>query len=283
MARAQADAEAPDRRDAMPRATWSGMISFGLVNIPVKVYTAAREEKISFHQMHKEDSGRVRYEKVCKVCEQPLTTDDIIKGYEYRKGQYVLVTDEDLDKINLNTTRSITVMSFADASEIEPMQFDQAYYIAPDGGGERAYALLRQALGTTGKVAIAKVAFRNREQLAAVRVAEHALVLETLHFPDEMVKSDDLGIPSPDVQVSDNELDLAKVLIEHMAGPYDPSAYHDEYQAALKDIINKKIEGEEVTAPPEPQATNVIDIVSALKASLAAAEEPDGKKARKSA
>ena len=175
------------------RATWSGMISFGLVNIPVKVYTAAREEKISFHQMHKEDSGRVRYDKVCKACGSSLSTEDIVKGYEYRKGQYVIITDEDLDKIDLPTTRSISVLNFVDAAEIDALQFDKGFYIAPDENGERAYSLLRQALTTTGKIGIGKVAFRNHEQLAAIRVADNALVLETLHFCDEMVGSGGMG------------------------------------------------------------------------------------------
>lgn len=258
-------------------ATWSGMISFGLVNIPVKVYTAARDEKISFHQMHRDDSGRIRYEKVCKACENPIKTDDIIKGYEYKKGQYVLITDEDLEKINLKTAKSITILNFVDATEIEPLQFEKAYYIAPDEDAGRSYMLFREALTTTGKVAIGKVIFRNHEQLVAVRVVRDAIVLETLHYADEMIKPDNIGIPSSDTKVSESELDLAKVLIEHMTSPFDPAAYRDEYETALRDIINKKIEGEEVTAPPEPQPTNVIDIVAALKASLAAAETHNGK------
>lgn len=260
------------------RATWSGMISFGLVNIPVKVYTAARDERISFHQMHREDSGRVGYQKVCKSCGETLSGEDIIKGYEYRKGQYVLVDDDDLDKINLKTTKSIGIQQFVDVSEIDPLQFDRAFYIGPDEGGERSYALLREALASTGKAGIGKVIFRSREELAAVRVVNGSLVLETLHFCNDMVKTDDMGIPSADVQVVSNELDLAKVLIDHMTTPFEPAAYKDEYDAALRDLISKKIEGEEVTAPPEPQATNVIDIVAALKASLAAAEG-DGNKA----
>lgn len=264
------------------RSTWSGMISFGLVNIPVKLYNAARDERVKFHQMHKEDSGRVGYQKVCKVCGEVLENDDITQGYEYKKGQYVLISDEELDKIDLPTTKTVSVLSFVDASEIEPLQYDRGFYIGPDENGERAYALLRKALQTTGKVAVGKIALRTREQLATIRVAGDALALETLHYANEMVKADDIGIPAPDGQVADNELDLAKVLIEHMAAEFDPSAYRDEYEAALNDLINKKIEGEEVTAPPAPQATNVIDIVGALKASLAEAErEPE--KVRKSA
>ena len=262
------------------RATWSGMISFGLVNIPVKVFAAARDEKISFHQMHKEDSGRVRYQKVCKVCGNILETDDIIKGYEYKKGQYVLVTDEELEKINLNTTKTVSIVSFVASDKIAPLFFDSYFYISPDENGERAYVLLREALRTTDMVGVGKVTLHSREQLAAVRAENNALILETMHYVDELVKPDDLGIPAADVQVSDNELNLSKILIEHMTSEFDPSAYRDDYGSAVKELIAKKIEGKEVVAPPELQPTNVIDIVSALKASLAATEG-DSKKAKK--
>jgi len=248
------------------------MISFGLVNIPVKLYNAAKDESISFHQLHKEDSGRVSYHKVCKVCGETLEKDDIVKGYEYAKGQYVVVTDEELDKINIKSARTISIDNFVDASEIEPIQYENAYYLGPDEGGERAYALLREALKRASKVGIGKIALRNHEQLAVVRVADGALVLETLHFCDEMVKPEGIGIPAEGVPVADNELDLAKVLIEHMSSEFDPGRYHDEYAQALRQLIDQKIEGEEVIAPAELQPTNVIDIMSALKASLEAAE-----------
>lgn len=265
------------------RATWSGMISFGLVNIPVKVYTASRDQDISFHQLHKEDNGRVRYDKVCKVCGNALDKDDIVKGYEYKKGQYVILTDEELASIDLPTTKTISIMHFVDSAEISPLQYDQAYYVAPDENGERAYALLREALGRSNKVGIGKVTLHTREQLAAVRAVDGALALETLHLADEMVGTEGLGIPAPDIEVPKSELELADVLIQHLTAPFKPEEYHDEYEQALKELISKKIEGEEVTAPSAPQPTNVIDIMSALKASLAAAETgPNGAK-RKSA
>lgn len=254
------------------RAIWSGMISFGLVNIPVRLFNATREEKTSFHQMHREDNGRIGYKKVCKVCGSELEGDDIVKGYEYKKGQYVIVTDDELEKIDLDTTKTITITNFVDSGEIDDLQYEKAYYLAPDANGERAYTLLRETLSDTGKVGIGKIALRTREELAALRVKNNALVLETLHYADEMVATYDLGIPAGDSQVSADELDLAKVLVEHMTGEFDPEAYHDDYESALHDLINKKIEGEEVIAPPAPQPTNVIDIVAALKASLPEAE-----------
>ena len=257
----------------MPRATWSGMISFGLVNIPVKLFAAARSQDISFHQLHKEDSGRVKYEKVCKACGNELTPDDIIKGYEYRKNQYVTLTDEELDKINLPTAKTIGITNFVDAGQIDPIDFEKAYYIAPDENGARAYVLLREALKKTNKIGVGKVALRNREDLVAVRLSGNALVLETLHYANELSQPDQLGLPAADTEVPANELDLAEVLINHMASDFDLSAYHDDYEQALKDMINKKIEGQEVTAPPEPKPTNVIDIMAALKASLEEAEK----------
>jgi len=249
------------------------MISFGLVNIPVKIYSAARDLDISFHQMHKDDHGRVRYAKVCKTCGNELGKDDIIKGYEYRKGQYVTLSDEELETVNVKTAKSIGISSFVDSTEVEPLEFEKAYYVGPDSNGERAYALLREALTRSNKIAIGKVSMRAREQLVAIRVVGNMLVLETMHFADEIVKPEGIGIPGDELSVSDSELDLAKVLIEHMTAPFDLEAYHDEYEKALKDLINKKIGGEEITAPSEPQPTNVIDIMAALKASLEAAEK----------
>jgi len=254
------------------RASWTGMISFGLVNIPVKLYSAAREEKTTFHQMHSEDSGRVGYQKVCKVCSKTLESDQIIKGYEYKKGHYVLLTDDELDKISLHTARTIAITSFVGSEEIDAVLPAEIHYIGPDENGEHAYVLLREALSRSNKVGIGKITMRTREQLVAVRVVEDKLVLQTLHYADELTHTDELGIPGTDVQLSEAEMELSQVLIQYMTRKFDLSAYHDDYEAALKEMINKKIEGQEVTVPAEPQATEVIDIVAALKTSLAASE-----------
>lgn len=254
------------------RPSWSGMISFGLVNIPVRAYAAARDESTAFHQIHKDDTGRVRYQKVCKVCGNELQNEDIVKGYEYKKNEYVVLEDEELDKIDLPTARTISIGNFADAGEIDPLQLERAYYIAPAENGERAYALLREALKSSGKAGIGKVVLHNREHLAALRAVDGALVLQTLHFANEMTDSSELGIPAQEFEIPENELSLANVLIDHMSAPFEPAAYRDEYDAAIQELIRKKIEGAEVTAPAEAQPTNVVDIVSALKASLAEAE-----------
>ncbi len=254
-------------------ASWSGMISFGLVNIPVKLYAATRDQDISFHQMHKEDNGRVKYEKVCTICGRELGKDDLVRGYEYTKGQYVIVTDEDMESVNLKSSRTIEISSFVDSSEVGALSREKAFYVAPDKNGERAYALFREALGGTKKIAIGKISLHAREKLAAIRTVDNTLVLETMRFADEIVKPEGIGVPAADYQVTDKELDLAKVLIEHMTAPFDLGKYHDEYEAALKDLINRKIAGEQVAAPQVIQPTLVNDIMAVLKASLEAAEK----------
>ena len=259
-------------------AIWSGMISFGLVNIPVKIYAASRDLDVSFNQMHKDDNGRVRYAKLCRICGKELSKDDIVKGYEYKKDQYVIVTDKELEGINLKTTKSISVTSFVDSDDIEPLEFEKAFYVAPDENGEKAYALLREALVQSKKIAIGKVSLHSREQLAVLRISGNAIILETMHFVDEMVKPEGIGIPAADFKVSDNELDLAKILIDHMSAPFDYDSYHDEYEKALKDLINQKIAGEEVTVAPIPQPTDVIDIMAALKASLESVDKQEKEK-----
>lgn len=264
-------------------STWSGMISFGLVNIPVKLYAATRDKDINFNQMHKDDNGRVRYEKTCKVCGKELGKDDLVKGYEYTKGQYVIVTDEELKSVNLKTTKSITVTNFINIDDIDPLEFEKAYYIGPDENGEKPYVLLREALAQSKKVAIGKVSLHSREQLAVLRLMDNIIILETMHFADEIIKPEGIGLPPADFKVADNELDLAKVLIQHMTSPFDYNAFHDEYEQALKELINKKIAGEEVTTPPAPQPTNVIDIMAALKASLETVDKGSSAKKKKSA
>lgn len=261
------------------RANWTGMISFGLVNIPVRLYTAARDEKTSFHQIHIKDNGRIGYQKVCKICNQPVEADEIARGYEFKKGKYVIIEDEDLEKISLPSSKSISITSFVNTDELDPVLFDSTSYIGPDDNGEHAYVLLREALKQTGKVGIGKIAMRTREQLVAVRVVEDKLVLQTLHYADELTNIEEIGLPGQDVPLADSEVELSQVLIKYMSKPFDLSAYHDEYEAALKDLIAKKVEGQEIATPAEPMPTNVVDIVSALKASLAASgADQDNKK-----
>ena len=255
------------------RASWSGMISFGLVNIPIKLYPATRSRDINFNQLHKDDNGRVRYDKVCKVCGNVLGKDDIIKGYEFRKGQYVTITEEELASVDVKSSKTVEITDFVDADQVDALEFERAYYIGPGENGERAYVLLRQALSDQKQMAIGKITISSREKLAGIRLSGNALVLETMYFNNEINKPEGMDIPAADYEISSSELDLAKVLIEHMSAPFEPDRYHDEYEAALKNMIQAKIDGEQVAAPPEPQATNVVDIMAALKASLEAAEK----------
>lgn len=258
-------------------SSWSGMISFGLVNIPVKLYAATRDQDISFNQLHKEDNGRVKYKKVCSIDGQELAKEDIVRAYEYTKGQYVVVTDEDMQSVNVKSARTIEISKFVDSSEVDEIAFERSYFIGPNTNGERAYALFRAALADTRKTAIGKISMLKREKLAAISVSDNTLVLQTMHFADEVMKPEGIGVPAADFKVTEAEVGMAKVLVEHMTGPFDLSEYKDEYETALKDLINKKVEGQEIAAPQEIHPTLVNDIMSVLKASVEKAEK-EGKK-----
>lgn len=265
------------------------MISFGLVNIPIKVYTAVREKEISFHYIHKEDGGRVSFAKICKECGQTLSQDDLVRGYEYSKGKHVTLTDEDFDKVNIESTKTLVIEDFVDPASVDPNFFDKPYYLVPDAKGDIPYVLLRDALKRMDRVGIGKVTVRNKEQLAMIRPAGDALIMDTLHFADEIVSAEGLGIPTEKVTVGQRELDMAELLVKSMEGDFEPEKYHDTYREALEQVIDAKLEGQEVTSegPSREATTNVIDIMAKLKASIEATESskaPARKpKARKSA
>lgn len=256
------------------RSILKGLISFGLVNIPVGLYSAVEDKDLSFNQLHKEDGGRVTYNKVCKVCGQVLSADDIVKGYEYDKGKYVTLTDEDFEQVARAATRAIAIQDFVDASEIDPLYFDRAYYLGPDEAGKMPYVLLREAMQRTNKVGVAKLVMRDKEHLAIIRPVEGALVLNTMHYPDEIRKAEGVGIPGEEVQVGDRELDMAELLVKSMTGEWQPDKYQDEYRQEMMQMIEAKLEGVEYQAEPQAQhPTNVVDIMSTLKASIEEAEK----------
>jgi len=253
------------------RPVWNGSISFGMVNIPVSVYSATRSEKLSFNLLHKKDFGRIGYEKVCKLCGEELEADDIIKGYEYEKGEYVPLTDEDFDKVSVESTKTINISDFVDQDEIDPMFFETPYYLAPGKNADHAYVLLREALKKSNKLAIAKVAFREREHLAAIKATGRALMLETMHFADEITDSSELKLPERDVKVGDREIKVAVQVVEAMTGHFNPEEYKDTYREALLDVIEKKIKGVDVKGTTKKRAaatTKVVDIMDKLKESL---------------
>jgi len=256
----------------MPRAMWKGAISFGLVTIPVSVYPATEEKTLRFNQLHDEDGGRIRMKRTCSVDGEEVDYDHIVKGYEYEKDRYVVLTDEDFDKVPVESSRAIDIVQFVDLDEIDPMLYKKSYYLVPEETGAKAYALLREALTQENKVGVAKVSFRDKEHLAALRFREDAFVLETMYWPDE-IRAADFGGVDVDVSVRPQELDMAKALIENLTAEWAPEQFTDEYREALLRIVEAKIAGEEIeVVEPEPTA-KVVDLMEALKASVAAAKK----------
>jgi DNA end-binding protein Ku len=255
------------------RSIWKGAISFGLVTIPVKLYSATEPKEVAFHQVHRKDGGRVRFKRVCTKCGQEVPYSDIAKGYELSSGEIVVLTDEDFANLPLSTSRRIEVLLFAPMEQVDPIYFDRPYYLEPEAQGTKPYVLLRDTLENSGKVAVAKVALRQRESLATLRVREGVFVLETMLWPDE-VRKPDFKFLEEDVEVRPQELQMASSLIETMGGDFDPTQYEDAYREALQQLIEAKIEGKEIVAPePEEEVPAAAGLLSALRASVEAAKQ----------
>jgi DNA end-binding protein Ku len=250
---------------------WKGAISFGLVTIPVSVHPATEERSLRFNQLHDQDLGRIRYKRVCSVDGEEVDYEHIVKGYEVEKDRYVVLTDEDLDAVPVESSRAIDIQQFVDLSEIDPILFKKSYYLVPDETGAKAYALLRKALREENKVGIAKVSFRDKEHLAALRFKDDVFVLETMYWPDE-VRAAEFDTLGDDEKVRPNEVQMAKSLIESLTEPWNPQAYRDEYREALLAIVEKKLAGEPIEAPAAETPSRVVDLMEALKASVAAAK-----------
>jgi DNA end-binding protein Ku len=253
------------------RSMWKGAISFGLVMIPVKLYAATEQKDIAFRQVHREDGGRIRFRRVCSLDGAEVPYEDVAKGYELPGGEVIVLTDEDMADLPLASSKSIEVMHFTPADQLDPILFNRSYYVEPEAAGVRAYALLRDALERSGRVAIAQVALRQRESLATLRVRDGVLVLETLLWPDE-IRGADFGFLDEDVEVRTQELRMATSLIDSMTVDFDPAEYHDRYREALQELVTAKTEGRDVLQPGEPAAPAAsTSLADALKASLAAA------------
>jgi DNA end-binding protein Ku len=256
------------------RSIWAGAISFGMVVIPVKLYTATEQRDVSFRQVHREDGGRIQFRRVCSVDGQEIPYSDVAKGYELPTGDVVVLTDEDLADLPLASAKRIDVLHFAPAGQVDEILVNKSYYLEPEAAGMRAYVLFRDALERSGRVAIAKVAIRQREALAVVRVRDGVLVLETLLWPDE-VRVPEFPFLEEDVEVRDQELKMAASLIDTMTEDFDPGIYHDAYREALEALVQAKIEGNEVVRPAgpavEPRAGAPADLTETLRASVAAA------------
>ncbi len=255
----------------MPRAMWKGAISFGLVTIPVAVYPATEEKSLRFNQLHAKDGGRIRNKRVCSVCEGEVPYEEIVKGYEYEKDRYVTLTDEELDAVPVRSSRTIDIERFVDLEEIDPIYFKKSYYLVPEEVGAKAYALLREAMSRDGKVGIAKVSFRDKEHLATLRFRGKAFVLETMFWPDEIREAEGVEV---EAEVRPQEVEMARQLIESLSGPFEPTAYRDEYREKLLGIVERKIAGEEITVAAEAEAPErVVDLMEALKRSVEAAKQ----------
>ena len=255
-----------------PRSMWKGAISFGLVTIPVSVFPATEEKSLRFNQLHDADMGRVRQKRVCEIDGEEVTYEHIVKGYEYEKDHYVVITDDDLDKVPVESSRAIDIVQFVDLDEIDPILFKKSYYLVPDETGAKAYALLRKALSEESKVGIAKVSFRDKEHLAALRFKDNVFVLETMFWPDE-IRAADFETVDGDSKVRGQEVEMAKSLIENLTEPWNPDAFNDDYREALMGIVEKKVAGEEIEFAPETAPAKVVDLMEALKASVAAAKD----------
>ena len=273
------------------RSIWKGAISFGLVSIPVKLYSATEERDIAFRQVHREDGGRIRYQRVCTTCGEEVQYADIAKGYEMPDGSIVVLGDEDFDAVPITTNRMIDVVQFVPMESIDPIYYSKSYYLEPEKAGIKPYVLLARALEESGKVAVVKVALRQREALAAVRVRDGVFVLETMLWPDE-VRTPEFGFLDDDVEVRQQELAMAGTLIESLSGEFEPEEHHDRYREALEEVIEAKVAGHELVAPPErpEEGGAVVDLMAALRASVDAAksgrsvgEAPAKKTAQKAA
>jgi DNA end-binding protein Ku len=249
----------------VPRAIWKGVITFGMVSIPVQLYPATQDKDVSFHLLHKPDHSRIKFKRWCAAEDREVEQDELVKAFEVSKDQYVEITDEDLEKLPLPARHTIELSAFVSAEEIDPIYYEKSYYLEPEETGVKPYALLMKVLEKKGVTGVASIALRNKESLCALRPVDGTILLETLHYPDEIRERDD---SLPDVTVNERELAIASTLVDALAEPFDPSKYHDHYREALLELIKAKTEGREVVAPESETAGQVTDIMEALRASL---------------
>jgi len=259
--------------DPMPRSIWSGSVSFGLVNVPIKLVTATSPKDIRFNQLHDADGGRINQKRVCSVDGEEVDYNHIVKGYDLGGGRYVIIEPEELRAVDPEASRTIDIEEFVDLAEIDPIFFEHTYYLVPEDRAVKPYALLVEAMADTGKVALGKFVLRSKQYLAALRAKDGVLVLSTMLFSDEVVSTSDLDVPTAEsTKPSDRELGMAKQLVESLSVAFDPAKYRDDYRDRVIELIEKKAEGAEIAAPPEvAPAAPVVDLMAALEASLAAA------------
>jgi DNA end-binding protein Ku len=262
------------------RPIWTGSIAFGLVNIPVRLYSASRETALSFNLLHKKDLGPIRYARVCREDGHEIAYEDIVKGYEYQKGDFVVLEDEDFQKANVKKTKTIDIQEFTNESEIDPMYFDKPYYLEPDPRAKKAYVLLREALKRSKKVAVAKYVLRNKERVCVLKVSGNILVLDQMRYADEIRRPEELDIPSAN-GATNKEIEMALKIIDQLSGHFNMKDFKDTYTEELKDVIEQKAKGKKIKAKGKAlEPTGVPDLMKALRASLERGGRQAPKKAR---
>ncbi len=250
------------------RPLWKGTISFGLVSVPIKMYTATENKNVKFRYLHDQCKAPVEYQRVCSACGKELSPEEIVRGYEYEKGRFVVLEDEDFDSIDQKSKNTIDILEFVDLADIDPVYYDKTYYLSPEDTGLKPYQLLKQVLSEKEKVAIARVVIRSKESLACIRVLQSVLAMETMYFPDEIRNPQHVLSPVEEPEVSEKELEMAGQLVEGLAAPFSPEKFKDQYRESLLEIIQAKIAGDEVATPKATTDDKIVSLVEALEKSV---------------
>ncbi|HBE80912.1 MAG TPA: Ku protein [Firmicutes bacterium] len=259
------------------RTLWKGAISFGLVNVPVGLYTATEKKTLKFNYLHEKCKTPIKYEKRCPVCNVEVPPEEIVWGYEFQKGQYVILKEEDFERLPDSSVKTIDIVDFVDLEEIDPVYFEKSYFLEPSKGGEKAYALLKRAMVETQKIAVAKVTIRSKESLAVLRVAQNVLMMETIFYPDEIRSAAALNGVQNEPALHENEIKMANSLIANLSSHFEPAKYANRYREDLMKLIETKINGGEVAQTETKENGKIIDLMAALRASIAATEKPEAK------
>jgi DNA end-binding protein Ku len=264
------------------KALWKGAITFGLISIPVRLYSAVSEKRPRFHLLHGEDGGRIKYQRTCSKCGKEVDWDDLVRGYEVSKDTYVDFTDEELEAIGVPSVSAIDVVAFVPLEQIDPVYYNKTYYVAPEPSGLKAYRLLAEALEAEGQVGVAKVSFREKEHLATIRLRDDVFMLETMYWPDE-IREPEFEELDKNVEIRDTEVKMARQLVQQLSDDFHPEQFEDEYRKAVEALVEKKIQGQEIVVapPPEEEPAKVVDLMEALKASVEEAKKRRGSSSSK--
>jgi DNA end-binding protein Ku len=263
---------------------WKGAINFGLLNVPVKMGAATSKENVAFKTLHKECNTPLKQKRFCPICNKEVPYEDVVRGYEYEPGRFVIITDEEIENLPIKSAKYISIVDFIKINEVDPVFYEKTYYLAPEKGGEKPYLILRNAMRDTGRVAVAKVALREKEHLCLVRLVNDVLAVETMFFPDEVRSAEEIGIDKLEasVEVRDVEMDMAKQLVENLTAEFAPEKYHDEYREELLKLIRAKIEGQQIIEPaPVSDQPQIIDLMEKLRASVEATKQKPETAAKK--